>query len=256
MAWRRRFFSTLAVSCYCLFVMLAPVYAGTPIAERIAVEAGVKAEVMKDLAMPYNPLEGLTTGRTCLDGRPVADFQGDIVEYWANLECPYCGIQELVQAQRNNPDMCIVVRHIPDNQYGDSMKKALSYEALKRFSVNAANLFWDSVMQKTTLGIPAPYEAALLLALQEAAISPEKFTETLTKEASEQVSQDIFAARSRISSTPTYILAGIRFTACDFKASELHQALELAKKARQGDEDAKTRIIQIITNGLMDETML
>ena len=255
MAWRRRFFSTLAVSFYCLFVMLAPVYAGTPITERIAVEAGVKTEVTKDLAVPYNPLDGLS-GRTCLDGRPVADFQGDIVEYWANLECPYCGIQEPVLAQRNNPDMCIVVRHIPANQYGDSMKKALSYEALKRFSVNAANLFWDSVVPKTTLSIPAPYEAALLLAFQEAAISPEKFTETLTKDASELVSQDVLAAQARISSTPTYILEGIRFTACDFKASELPPALELAKKARKGDEDAKERIIKIITNGLMNETTL
>ena len=255
MVWRRKFFSALAVSVYCLLAMQAPVHAGTPITERIAVEAGVKAEVMKDLALPYNPLEGLS-GRTCLDGRPVKDFQGDIVEYWANLECPYCGIQEPVQAQRNNPDMCIVVRHIPSGEYSESMKKALSYEALKRFSTNAANLFWDAVLPKTTLGIPAPYEAALLTAFQEAAISPEKFTETLTKDASEVVSRDIFAARSRISSTPTYILSGIRFSACDFKAPELLQALELAKKARQGDDDAKKRIIQIITNGLTDETVL
>ena len=255
MVWQRRIISALVVPFYCLFVMLASAYAGTPITERIAVEAGVKAEVMKDLALPYNPLEGLS-GRTCLDGRSVDAFQGDIVEYWANLECPYCGIQEPVQAQRNNPDMCIVVRHIPSGEYGESMKKALSYEVLKRFSVNAANLFWDAVLPKTTLGIPAPYESALLMAFQEAAISPEKFTETLTKDASELVSRDIFAARARISSTPTYILEGIRFTACDFKASELHQALELAKAARKGDEKAKKRIIQIITNGLMDETML
>ena len=252
---QRKMVSALAVSFHCLLVMLTPAHAGTPMTERIAVEAGVKAEVMKDLAVPYNPLDGLS-GRTCLDGRPVADFQGDIVEYWANLECPYCGIQEPVQAQRNNPGMCIVVRHIPSGEYSESMKKALSYEALKRFSTNAANLFWDAVLPKTTLGIPAPYEAALLTAFQEAAISPEKFTETLTKDASELVSQDIFAARSRISSTPTYILSGIRFTACDFKAPELLQALELAKKARQGSDDAKKRIIQIITNGLMDETVL
>lgn len=255
MVWQRRVISTSAVSFYCLFVMLSSAYAGTPITERIAVEAGVKAEVMKDLALPYNPLEGLS-GRTCLDGRSVDDFQGEIVEYWANLECPYCGIQEPVLAQRNNPDMCIVVRHIPSGEYSESMKKALSYEALKRFSVNAANLFWNAVLPKTTLGIPAPYEAALLMAFQEAAISPEKFTETLTKDASELVSQDIFAARARISSTPTYILAGIRFTACDFKASELPTALKLAKKARNGDEDAKKQIIQVITNGLMGGTML
>jgi hypothetical protein len=208
----------MTISLYCVLGIINAAYAGTPMTERIAVEAGVKAEVSKDLALPYNPLEGLS-GRTCLDGRPVADFQGDIVELWANLECPYCGIQEPVLAQRNNPDMCIVVRHIPTKEYGESLKKALSYEALKRFSINAANLFWDSVLPKTTLGIPAPYEAALLMAFQEAAISPEKFAETLTKDASELVSQDIFAAQGRISSTPTYILEGIRFTACDFAAS-------------------------------------
>lgn len=205
--------------------------------------------------MPYNPLDGLT-GRTCLDGRSVDGFQGDIVEYWANLECPYCGIQEPVQAQRNNQDICIVVRHIPSGEYGESMKKALAYEALKRFSVNAANLFWDSVLPKTMLGIPAPYESALLIAFQEAAISPDKFAETLTKDASELVSRDIFSAQGRISTTPTYVLAGIRFAACDFKASELRPALELAKKAREGDQDAIERIIKMITNGLMDETTL
>ena len=252
---RRRRIRILVVSAYCLLAALAPAYAGTPLTERIAVEAGIKTEVTKDLAVPYNPQDGLS-GRTCLDGRPMADFQGDIVEYWANLECPYCGILEPMQAQRNNPDICIVVRHIPSGEYGESMKKALSYEALKLFSLNAANRFWDSIMPKTTLGIPSPYEAALLIALQEAAISPEKFTETLTKDASELVSQDIFAAKARISSTPTYILAGIRFTACDFKASELPSALELAKKARSGDQEAIGQIIKIITNGLMNETML
>ena len=255
MAWRQKVAQVLTMAIFGVFVLTAPAHAGTPVTERIAVEAGVKAEVMKDLALPYNPLEGLS-GRTCLDGRPVADFQGDIVEYWANLECPYCGIQEPLRAQRDNLDICIVVRHIPTGEYGESLKKALSYEALRTFSLNAANLFWDSVVPKTALGVPTSYEAALLAALQDAAISPEKFTETLTKEASELVSRDIFAARTRISSTPTYILAGTRFTACDFKASELRTTLELAKAARKGDEDATARIIRIITNGLMDEAML
>lgn len=242
----------LSIPLLALFftVLIASLSHATP-AERIAVEAGVRASVMKDLAVPYNPLEGLS-GRTCLDGRPVADFQGDIVEFWANLECSYCGIREPVQAQRDNPGMCVVVRHIPTSEYSESVKKALSYEALKHFSVNAANLFWDSVMPKTTLGIPSPYEAALLLAFQEAAISPETFTETLTREASELVSQDILAAQGRISFTPTYVLAGIRFTACDFKAAELLQALDLAKKAREGDEEARARIVVIITNANTD----
>ena len=255
MTRRRKVLQAMAISLYGILGIISAAHAGTPMTERIAVEAGVKSEVSKDLALPYNPLEGLS-GRTCLDGRPVADFTGDIVEYWANLECPYCGIQEPVQAQRNNPDMCIVVRHIPSSGYSESMKKALSYEALKRFSINAANLFWDAVLPKTTLGIPAPYEAALLMAFQEAAISPEKFTETLTKDASEAVNMDILAGQARISTTPTYVLAGIRFPACDFKAAELPTALELAKKTREGDQDAIEQIIKLITNGLMDETLL
>ena len=245
----------LTISLCLLFVASVSAHAGTPISDRVAVEAGVKAEVTKDLALSYNPLDGLS-GRTCLDGRPVADFQGDIVEYWANLECTYCGIQEPVHAQRNNPNMCIVVRHIPSGEYGESLKKALSYEALKSFSINAANLFWDSVVPKTVLGIPVPYEAALLRVFQEAAIAPEQFSEKLTKEASELVSNDIFMAQGRISTTPTYILAGIRFPACDFTATELSQALKLAIQARDGDQDAVDKIIKMITNGLMNEKLI
>ena len=100
---------------FCLFLGITSfAHAGTPISDRMAVEAGVKTEIAKDLASPYSPHESLS-GRTCLDGRPVDGFQGDILEYWANLECPYCGIQELLQVQRNHPDLCIVVRHIPSD---------------------------------------------------------------------------------------------------------------------------------------------
>ena len=84
----------------------------------------------------------------------------------------WCGIREPLQAQRENPNLCIVVRHAPSDSYGESLKKALSFEALKTFSVNAAHQFWDAVLPKTRLGIPVPYESALLVAFQEAAISP------------------------------------------------------------------------------------
>lgn len=229
-------------------------HAGTPISDRMAVEAGVKTEVAKDLASPYSPHESLS-GRTCLDGRPVEGFQGDILEYWANLECPYCGIQEPLQTQRNHPDLCIVVRHIPPDEYGESLKKALSYEALKTFSVNAAARFWDSVLPKTSLGIPVPYEAALQSALLEAAIAPEAFADAL-QAAAPLVSADIVAAQSRITSTPTWILEGIRFPACDFKAAELPVALELARKTRSGNTDAQERVVEIITRGLLNEPLI
>ena len=64
-------------------------HAGTSMSDRIAVEAGVKAELSKDLALPYAPDTALS-GRTCLDGRPTKEFQGDLVEYWVNLE--WCAV--------------------------------------------------------------------------------------------------------------------------------------------------------------------
>ena len=168
---------------------------------------------------------------------------------------PYCGIQEPLQAQRDNPGLCIVVRHIPSDEYGESLKKALAYEALRGFSINAAHRFWDAVLPKTSLGIPVPYEAALQTAIQEAAIAPEAFADAL-QAAAPLVGADIVAAQSRIVSTPTWSLDGIRFPACDFKAGELPTALELARKARSGDMRAKDEISQIITRGLLNESLL
>lgn len=238
----------------CLIGLCHTASAGTPMSDRVAVDAGVKAEIAKDLASPYSPHESLS-GRTCLDGRPVDGFEDDILEYWSNLECPYCGIQEPLQAQRDNPGLCIVVRHIPSDEYGESLKKALSYEALKTFSVNAAHRFWDAVLPKTSLGIPVPYEAALQTAIQEAAIAPDAFADAL-QAAAPLVGADIVAAQSRITSTPTWILSGIRFPACDFTAKELPTALELARKTRSGDVRAKDEVSQIITRGLLDESLL
>lgn len=247
MTFQKNMLSALGLYLVYLLGFSFSAHAGTPMSDRVAVEAGVKTEIAKDLASPYSPHESLSD-RTCLDGRPVDGFQGEIVELWSNLECPYCGIQEPLQAQRTHPDLCIVVRHIPSDEYGESLKKALSYEALRIFSVNAAHRFWDAVLPRTTLGIPVPYEAALQSALQEAAIAPEAFTEAL-QHAAPVVSADIVAAQSRITSTPTWILEGIRFPACDFKAAELPMALELARKARSGDARAKDEITQIVLRG-------
>ena len=245
----------VALAMLAILMANAPAHAGTPMSDRVSVAAKVRAEVNKDLALPYNPAQALAD-RQCLDGRPVKDFQGDLVEYWVNLECSYCGVREPLQAQRANSDMCIVVRHIPTDQYGESLKKALSYEALKQFSANAANLFWDKVLPQTSLGIPTPYEASLLLAFQEAAIPAEAFGEALSKDAASIVNADILAGYGRIASTPTYILAGIRFPSCDFTATQLREALAIAKQARAGDQAAQEKIVNIITNGQLDEKML
>jgi len=222
--------------------------------DRAEVEARVRADVTEDLVSLWQP-ESLT-GRFCLDGRPVADFPGDVVEFWINLECPYCGILEPIQAQRRNFDICIVPRHIPSLEYGESMKKALGYEALKSFSVNAANMFWNRVIPKKTDPLPLPYEGSLLLAFQEAAIDPDAFGEALSFEASEIISQDIMDAQGRFYVVPTWVLDGIRFPACEFTAAQIPIALELAKKARAGDENALERVITLITNALMREPMM
>jgi hypothetical protein len=247
-------FSLLLMTAAVLCGLLPAHVVQAATADRAEVEARVRADVAQDLDSPRQP-ESLVA-RTCLDGRPVADFPGDVVEIWANLECPYCGILEPMQAQRQNAGACIVVRHIPTREYGESMKKALAYEALKKFSVNAANLFWDKVLPKTPKEMPLPYESSLLLAFQEAAIDPDAFGEALGNEAASIVNQDILAGRDRISVTPTWVLTGIRFPACDFTAAQFPVALELAKKTVNGDKDALERVITVITNGMMDEPIL
>lgn len=220
---------------------------------RIATEARVKAELAKDLAQPY-ALSIALSERICLDGRPVAGFDGDVIEYWVNFECPYCGIAEPLKAQRENSGLCIVVRHVPVST-GDSLKKAIAFEALKTFSVNAANRFWDAVIPKTSLAIPIPYEAALRSALDEALIVQDSFGEAVEKVAA-LVSGDIIASRERVTATPTYILEGLRFPACDFRADQLPTALELAKKVRSGDEDARKKATEMIVRGLLNEQLL
>lgn len=237
-----------------LLISEITVSAATSHSDRIVVEARVKAEISKDLAQPYEIPSSLIA-RKCLDGRPVKDFQGEVIEYWANLECPYCGIAEPLKAQRENSGICIVVRHAPASQYGEALKKALAFEALRTFSVNAANRFWDAVIPKTTLGIPVPYESALRSALEEALITPEAFTGAI-ENVSPLASSDILAGQNRISTTPTYVLRGIRFPACDFTADQLPKALELARKIRSGSEQAKKEAVGVITRGLLNEQLL
>ncbi len=243
------FMLIFALNIFALTISTPFSFANTEEAKRIATKAKVELEVKKDLAMPFTP-QAYLQERTSIDGRPLTDFKGDIIEYWVNLECTYCKVADPLQAQRNNKNIRIVVRHIPTQNYGESLKKALSYEALKKFSANAANTFWDKVIPKTSLAIPVPYESSLLLAFQEANMEAEAFAAALSGHATKIIDTDIMAAQGKIFSTPTYVIEGIRFPACNFTAKELLIALDLAKKARQGDSDAVQKIIHIITNGL------
>ncbi len=241
-----------ALFLLCLAILLAQSsYAASSDADRIVIEAGVRTNVKKDLAMPYNPQEKLVE-RKSIDGRECTDFDGDIVELWLNLECTYCGIQSPLSAQRSMPNVRIVVRHIPTNIYPESLKKALSYEALRVFSVNAANIFWDTIIPKTSLAIPVAYESALMLALQSANIEASKFSDVLITKAATVVNNDMLAGYGHITSTPTYIVAGIRFPSCNFTAKELPHIVTLAKKARAGDADATEEIIALIVQGYLE----
>ncbi len=239
------------IFCACLTVEISH---ASP-QDRVATKARVEADISKDLALAWTPLPALEK-RTCLDGRPVAGHTGDIVEYWANMECPFCGIDEIALAQKDNPEMCIVVRHSATIGISEAVKKALSYEALREFSVNAANRFWHNIIPRTKLEIAASYNQSLQTALQEAGIDMEKFGEAVTDIARERVSTDIVEAQNKVFSTPTFVLDGLRFPACDFKAAELPIALDLAKKARQGDAEARAKIIEIIISGILGEIKL
>ena len=68
----------LAIACFFVLPM-SSLRAGTPMSDRVAVEAGVRTELAKDLALPPPALSDLS-GRRCLDGRPVDGVQGEVVE--------------------------------------------------------------------------------------------------------------------------------------------------------------------------------
>lgn len=187
--------------------------------DRFAVEKDVTATFLKDMSVTYRPGVGL--GRRCLDGR-LPGKDAEMIEFWASLECSYCGIRELVKAQQEHPDWCVVVRHIPASPEG--LRKALSFEALRKFSTSAALTFWDAVIPKKDSPMPRPYEGALIQAYADAAISEADFSAALTGEAADIVDADTEAGRGIISSTPTYVLRGIRFGSCDFTAKQLELA--------------------------------
>ncbi len=242
---------------YCVLAILPiVVFSNSALAgmeERAVMERHATAKVTKDIGVPFVPADH-HKGRSCVDGRDATNFKGDVLEFWGDMECRYCGIREVIKAQREHPEWCIVIRHRPDNTYGESMKKALAYEALRHFSVTAANSFWDAIVPKTDM-LPPPYAGSLLRITAEAAIPTDAMAGVLEGEAASHVQQDMEQGQD-IHDTPTFVLEGIRFPACDFSAEQLITAVKLAKEARKGDIDAQKKIIQIITRGLMNEVLL
>ncbi len=204
-------------------------------------------EVQQDL---IRPIQMSGKDRICLDG---TSSEGKLkVDYWVDFECRYCKVAEMVQFQQVNKDVCIVIRHTP-SLGSESMPKALSYEALLQVNANAANNFWNDIYPQN--GISKPYQKALLTALDSITL-PIKDFEILIDKVSPIVEKDNQFSDGILSYTPTFVIDGIRFTACDFNAVQLEKVIPLAKKARNGDSIAKDKIIQIITNGLNNEPML
>ncbi len=204
-------------------------------------------EVNQDL---ISPIQMSGNDRLCLDGtKPDGKLK---VDYWVDFECRYCKITEMVQFQQANQDVCIVIRHTP-SLGSQSMPKALSYEALLQVNAHAANNFWNDVYPQN--GISKPYQKALLNALDSILMPIEDF-EKYIDQVKSTVERDNTYSNGIISYTPTFVIEGIRFTACDFNAKQLEKVLVLAKKAEKNDENAKNQIIQIITNGLNNEPLL
>lgn len=237
----------------CLLLVATPAWAGMQ--DRAAVERDVRAGVEKDLKIPASDGRSLE-GRSCVDGRTVASVEGAaLIEFWASMECSWCGIREVLAAQREHPEWCVVVRHMPPSLQGEGMRKAIAYEGIRTFSSSAANIFWDTVVPRTSLPMPNPYERAMFRAISDAAISLDEFVRELEQGATRRVTEDYEAGQAIIRSTPTFIMEGIRFPSCDFTARELEKALDLARKARAGDSDARSSIIRIITRGRMGEAL-
>ncbi len=229
----------ILIPLFCL-IIISPIHAAS-------IENRIKKEIMNDLATGW-PADNLANRQT-ITGSPVSNH---FIEYWIDMECQYCNISEPLLAVRKNPGLEIVIRHRIKPNEGESLKKALTYEALKIFSINAANQFWHAILPKKQMPVAAPYASSLATAMAAANIDPESFAQALAGQAIDIIQEDMKAA-SRISSTPTYVIGGIRFTACDFTADELLHAYTLAIKARSGNKKAIEKIIQIIKKEQMEE---
>ena len=73
------------------------------------------------------------------------------------------------------------------------------------------------------------------------------------KNQAETVSKDIVEAQNLISTTPTYIMEGIRLPSCDFTAKEIPSALALAKRIRSYKDGTIHELIEIIVKNITED---
>jgi hypothetical protein len=220
-----------------LLCLITPSYAGL---KRDEILTTLNGDIEKPFSAP------LFT-RQCVDGRQAQNFEGEIIEYWVDMNCGWCAIEPIVKAQAKNQDWCIVVRHAASRDVSTSLQKSLTFESLKQQSSGASLLFWENVYPKTgrQLSEKEIHDLFLLLATK-LNLDMQKLTDDGVNIAALNVAMDIEVARTEIRSTPTFVISGIRMPACDFSVEELKAAVELAARARQGDVAAKDALHGLI----------
>ena len=89
MTMRHNIILAQVLSFCCLIGLCHTAFARTPMSDRVARGSGRESGNRQDLASPYSRTT-VFPAVTCLDGRPVDGFEGDILEYWSNLE--WCAV--------------------------------------------------------------------------------------------------------------------------------------------------------------------
>lgn len=204
-------------------------------------EENIQTSIAGDLQTPFvsTPL----FDRLCTNGKPAKEASS-VVEYWADFECPYC--LPFIPVASLGVD-CVVIRHMPVST--SSTEKSLAYEALLGYSPEAASQFWQLVAPN-----PATKEAALnseqtrvviKTALEQHKMAEVDFAKRI-QVATSTVHADRTAGMTSIQSTPTWVVDGVRLSACDFNSVELKQAMALVAKAKTGDQQATNELIQLV----------
>ncbi len=213
----------------------------------------ITAEIESDL---QTPLVSNLMGRKCLNGQPVPNFEGQIIEYWVSLDCPYCTIEGVQAIQAANASACVVVRHYATED--SAIQKSMAYEALAAQSLPAAQEFWTLVLPKH--GQDKNVEQAqkeiadsLQTLMAKYALDNDFFASTAYQTTTNQLNQDRLDSMNKISFTPTFVIDGIRLSACDLKQNEFVEISTLITNAKKGDIPAKKALIEFLVKEQKEE---
>ncbi len=204
----------------------------------------VESVLKNDLAQPWTSPH---IGRKCLNGKSVQDFeQANIVEYWASFECPYCTAKNVIDIQSKNTNMCIILRHFPENE--TAMEKSLIYEALASQSLSAAKDFWGNVVPAQNSQAMSSSETKKMMdeLIKKYSLDSDFIASSIMQTASTTVNKDLVEGMNKITYTPTFVIGGVRLSACDFNAKEMNLIAPLVQKAKTGDKGALKELVQFV----------